>query len=68
MAASLSIALSACGSDDASTDVAADGGPELPVLDAATAFDGQATTVQGEPFDLGTLAGSDLVVWFWAPW
>lgn len=33
-----------------------------------TIFDGTAMTVAGAAFDLGDLAGSDLVVWFWAPW
>lgn len=36
-------------------------------LSAAT-FDGEATTVDGVSFDLGTLANKDLVLWFWAPW
>ena len=33
-----------------------------------TIFDGTAMTVSGAAFDLGDLAGNDLVVWFWAPW
>jgi hypothetical protein len=31
-------------------------------------FEGTATTLDGEQVDLATLAGEDLVVWFWAPW
>ena len=39
-------------------------GPVLPV----SVFDATATTLGGEPFDLGPLANADLVLWFWAPW
>lgn len=35
---------------------------------AAEVFDAEATTIDGEPFDLGELADRDLVLWFWAPW
>lgn len=31
-------------------------------------FEGQATTVSGETFELSGLAGQDLILWFWAPW
>jgi hypothetical protein len=31
-------------------------------------FEGEAVTIDGAPFDLGELAGTDLVLWFWAPW
>lgn len=41
--------------------------PSGPVIDPAI-FSGQALTVSGETFELGELAGKDLVVWFWAPW
>lgn len=41
--------------------------PNAPRLDAAV-LQGQAATLDGTSFDLGALAGKDLVVWFWAPW
>lgn len=41
--------------------------PAGPTVDPAV-FQGQATTIDGQPFDLGSLANKDLVVWFWAPW
>ncbi len=60
--------------DGADDDGAADDGgsdesaaPSGPVIDPAI-FSGQAMTISGETFELGELAGKDLVVWFWAPW
>jgi hypothetical protein len=51
------------------------GGDEPPATDAGApqrlspaTFEGQATTVDGQPFDLAALAGQNLVIWFWAPW
>ena len=44
--------------------VDADAGPRLD----PSVLAGQATTVAGEAFDLGELAGQDLIIWFWAPW
>lgn len=41
--------------------------PDAPRLDADV-LQGQAATIEGTSFDLGSLAGKDLVVWFWAPW
>jgi hypothetical protein len=32
------------------------------------AFDGVATTVDGDEVALADFADRDLVVWFWAPW
>ena len=34
----------------------------------SSVLDGEATTVEGETFQLGSLADTDVVVWFWAPW
>ena len=48
-------------------------GPSLP-QDALSGFDtggvlsGEVATIDGVTFDLSTAQGSDLVVWFWAPW
>lgn len=41
--------------------------PSAPRLDADV-LQGQANTIEGTSFDLGSLAGKDFVVWFWAPW
>ena len=55
------LVLAACGS---SSDPAAtpDGAFEVSVLT------GEVATVDGSTFDLASLQGQDLVVWFWAPW
>jgi cytochrome oxidase Cu insertion factor (SCO1/SenC/PrrC family) len=65
----LALVGAACGGSDAdsatgSATDAASGGAEA----TASLFTGEATTVGGESFDLSTLAGQDLIVWFWAPW
>lgn len=85
------IALAACGTDDAETGTAAgddptpapaapsdDGdSPEIsapspdPETDVAVPdfLDFTAEDVRGDdPVDASTYAGSDLVLWFWAPW
>ncbi len=54
----LSLALVACGSDDGAAEGAAS--------TADLAFEAQ--TVTGETVDVGDYAGTDLVLWFWAPW
>lgn len=55
-----SFALAACsGSDDPAGDAASPSSVDL---------DFQAMSVAGESVDAGTYAGSDLVIWFWAPW
>ncbi len=43
---------------------AAETGPQL---DPAV-FEGDAQIIDGDRFELGELAGKDLVLWFWAPW
>ena len=55
------------GSGAGATTATPEAGPNGNLLTAAT-FDGQATTIQGETFDLAGLANKDLVIWFWAPW
>jgi hypothetical protein len=73
VAATAAVALlaAACGtSDDEQTadagsgEQAAQDGPQFD----ATVFSGEALTVSGDAFDLGSLADKDLVLWFWAPW
>ena len=41
--------------------------PTGDVLPAST-FDADAVTVDGDAYDLSQLAGTDVVLWFWAPW
>jgi hypothetical protein len=66
MAVAVAALVSACGGSDAEVEVAAsDGGGAT--LDPSV-LAGEAATVSGDVFDLGTLADQDLVVWFWAPW
>ncbi|MEM9561536.1 MAG: hypothetical protein AAGA93_02895 [Actinomycetota bacterium] len=70
---SVSLLAAACGGSDADTasEAGADAGSgdaaNGPVIDDAT-FSGEAATVSGGTFELGDLAGQDLVLWFWAPW
>jgi hypothetical protein len=48
----------------APTQAPADTGPKLDPAVLA----GQAPTIDGASFDLGSVANKDLVIWFWAPW
>lgn len=61
------LALAACGSDDSAESAPLTAGAAADVL-AADTFEATAQTIQGETFDLGQLAGTDLILWFWAPW
>lgn len=69
-----SIVLAACGGGNdaapvsstvASSDAAVPADEQAAVFTQAFAA---ATPLDGVPFDASTLAGSDAVVWFWAPW
>ena len=65
--AALALVLSACSSTTvtapaSTTDAAGD-----PVA-AEPALEFRAVTVDGAPFDAATLAGTPVVLWFWAPW
>lgn len=71
LAAGLGVA--ACGADDATTEPGAGGSDTAGGADPAQRLDesvlqGEAATVDGSTLDLASLAGNDLVVWFWAPW
>lgn len=55
-----SLALVACGGDDDTGNQAANA--------ANVDLDFQAVTVAGESVDASIYTGSDLVLWFWAPW
>ncbi|MEM9650607.1 MAG: hypothetical protein AAGA65_00835 [Actinomycetota bacterium] len=61
----LALAVSACGgSDTAGTTVGASGESAAP-----SPLNGEFTTFSGgQTFDLGSLEGQDVVLWFWAPW
>ena len=61
----IGLAAAACGSSETVT--AESGQPSGNVLPPST-FEAVATTVEGDPFELSALAGSDVVLWFWAPW
>ncbi len=72
--AAVALLAAACGGSDDATEASSDGGAETesaasngPVLDPSL-FSGEAQTIGGESFDLGSLADKDLVLWFWAPW
>jgi thiol-disulfide isomerase/thioredoxin len=45
-------------------DVPTEGGP----VDVPAALRFTGTTIDGKPFDAGTLAGRPALLWFWAPW
>ncbi len=56
------LALAACGSSETTAS-------EAPAAEeAASVFSGEFQTLSGETFDLGSLEGQDVVLWFWAPW
>ena len=54
-----SVALVGCSDGDEATGAANPSSADL---------DFQAMSVGGESVDVGAYAGSDLVIWFWAPW
>ncbi len=56
-----------CSGSDAESAAGSDAASSGDVL-ASEVFDAEATTVDGQVFDLAQLADSDLVLWFWAPW
>lgn len=72
--------LVACGGNDSSPTTAgtaadlpaadrpADDPPAPAADEDAGILDVEATTVSGDVVDLGRYAGSDLALWFWAPW
>ncbi len=71
MLAFLSVVLTACssattpGQAAGGSTGAGQAGPEV-TSGAALAFSG--TTLAGESLDVSTLAGTPVVLWFWAPW
>lgn len=64
--AAIAVVLAACGGDDGATPAAQPaGGGAAPA--EYPAF--MASSVLGGPqIDLGALEGTDVVLWFWAPW
>lgn len=69
LAATVALALvaAACGGDEGGAPAATDGAAPGPVADR-TILDFRARNVDGSTIDVGALAGTDVVVWFWAPW
>lgn len=72
--AAIALLAASCGAADETTEASSGDGsgaetaaPTGPRLDASL-FSGEAQTIGGESFDLGSLADKDLVLWFWAPW
>lgn len=70
-AVTLALAAAACGgSGDQSAqtgpvnDGSTDAGPEAD----ETVLDFRAASVDGSTVDVSSLQGTDLVIWFWAPW
>jgi hypothetical protein len=60
--------LSACGSDDGTAAGGAGSTGTTADTLALSTFEGEATTLDGETFDVASLGRQDLVIWFWAPW
>jgi len=56
--------LAACGAAGSNTAALA----ELDAAPAVSLLSGQFETVDGDSFDLGSVEGQDVVLWFWAPW
>ncbi len=65
-AVALALAAAACGGggDQSAQTGAVD---EVPEADE-TVLDFRAETVDGSTVDVNSLQGTDLVIWFWAPW
>ena len=63
----LALAVGACGGADSGTTAAGDRVESDPVGNS-TILDFPARSVDGSTVDVASLAGSDLVIWFWAPW
>lgn len=65
LAATMALALlaAACGGDEAG-DASADTGP----VDDNELLDFRAQSIDGSTVDVDSLTGTDLVIWFWAPW
>jgi len=77
MLASLALVATACGGSESvvATQAPAEAATEAPTAPAqaepsapepATTL--VSTTVDGGQIDFGSLAGQDVVLWFWAPW
>ena len=66
----IAVLAAACGGTDDVETASSEPAGEEPAGDVlpASTFDGEAMTVAGESYDLSQLAGTDVVLWFWAPW
>ena len=71
MAIVVALLVGACADEDVRLEEVGAGPTAAPptgdVLDPSI-FDDSATTIDGASFDLGSLEGSDVILWFWAPW
>ncbi len=59
------LALAGCGGDDTSEGAVGEASGAVP---EAELLSFEADTIDGESVDVSDYAGSDLVIWFWAPW
>ena len=70
LAVAAALTLAACGSS--SPDSSAAGAPSVEASPAPGSDDQplafQSVTTDGADFDASSLAGQDVVLWFWAPW
>ena len=62
------LALVACGGDSGSSDGATAAGGDVGAVTEAELLSFEGETIGGETVDIADYAGSDLVIWFWAPW
>jgi len=72
MLACLSVVLTACSSATTPGQAAGGGstgaGQAGPAVTSGDALEFSGTTLDGESLDVSTLAGTPVVLWFWAPW
>ena len=59
------VALAACGDGEGGGGGDAAGSASVPEADLLSF---EAETIAGDAVDVSEYAGSDLVIWFWAPW
>lgn len=60
------LALTACGGGETGGGGSATGGGGAVPEGELLSF--EAETIEGETVDVADFVGSDLVIWFWAPW
>lgn len=66
--AALALGLSACSSPNGPAPAVTGGSGSVQGAAATAALDFTGTTLDGTTLDAATLAGTPVVLWFWAPW